>query len=88
MNGLTPLEENILTGARDNGMVPFPQGAARAVEQTFKVLENLARRGYLRFVQNGNWYQAYWLTEKGRRLARAVRSFHRRSLSRTACQMS
>ena len=84
MNELTPIEEGILTCARTDGMVPFPQGAARVIEQSFKVLESLAQRGYVHYERNKNWYRAYWLTEKGRRLARAIRAVHRQCLPATA----
>lgn len=80
MDDLSPREEDILAGVRNDGMIPFPQGAARAIEQTFRILQNLAARGYVRYEKNINWYRAYWLTEKGRRIARAIRVVHYRRL--------
>jgi hypothetical protein len=84
-NDLTPLEEDILTGTHDDGMVPFPQGPVRIVERSLKALENLARRGYVRYAQYKHWYRAYWLTEKGHRIACAIRAVHRPSSPQAAC---
>jgi hypothetical protein len=84
MNTLTSLEKSILIGAGKDGMISFPQGTARAVEQIFRIFDSLAARGYLQYANNKNWYHAYWLTEKGRRVARLLRSEDCQSLSRAA----
>lgn len=79
MNELSPVEETLLARARNDGMIAFPEGPARVVEQTFRILESLGRRGYVRYIKNQTWYRAYWLTNKGWQVARAIGAFHRRS---------
>ena len=64
MDELIPIQRSILTSARDDGMIPFPQGPAQVVETIFKVMEDMASRGYLEYVRK-TWYRAYWLTKKG-----------------------
>ncbi|MCI0535510.1 MAG: hypothetical protein L0Z50_09790 [Verrucomicrobiales bacterium] len=78
MNKLTPLEEGILTTTRDHGMIPFPQGTVRTIENIFRVLENMAKRGCVQYV-NKTGYRAYWLTDKGRKIVRAIRAFQRKT---------
>ena len=84
MNTLTSMEKSLLIGAREDGMISFPQGTARDVVQIFQILDGLAARGYVRYAKNENWYRAYWLTEKGRRMARLIPSEHCQSLARAA----
>ena len=62
MNELTPLEKEIVKSAHGDGMIPFPQGSFLAVERTFRMLDSLARRGYVEYVAK-TWYRAYWITE-------------------------
>jgi hypothetical protein len=69
MNELTPLEEEIIKSAHLDGMIPFPQGPILAVERTFRMLESLARRGYVEYVSR-TWYRAYWITQEGWRIVR------------------
>ncbi len=76
MSELTPLEEEIVKSAHADGMIPFPQGPFFAVERTFRMLEGLARRGYVEYVSK-TWYRAYWITEKGPRIVRGARKIQR-----------
>ncbi|MBI4326491.1 MAG: hypothetical protein HY674_14675 [Chloroflexi bacterium] len=78
MNELTPIEEGILTSARDDGMIPFPRGKARVVENSFQVMAEMARHGYVEYLKK-TWYRAYWLTKKGRRIARALQTVRGRT---------
>lgn len=83
MNELSALEIRILTAARDDGLIHFPQGTARAVEETFRILTGLAQRGYAQRA-NKTGYRAYWLTDKSRRLDRIARSVQPEALTQAA----
>ena len=76
MNELTPLEEEIIKSVHGDGMIPFPQGSFLAVERTFRMLESLARRGYVEYVSK-TWYRAYWITEEGWRIVRGGQKVRR-----------
>ena len=75
---LTPIEEGILSSARDDGMIPFPPGPARVVESIFKRMEDMARHGYVEYVKK-TWYRAYWITQKGRRIVCSLRRVRRKA---------
>lgn len=79
MDVMTPAEKGLLTGVRDDGMIAFPQGSARVAEQTVKLLKHLIQLGFVRYTRKRNWYRAWWLTRKGRRLLEAIGNFHRES---------
>src|SRR5712692_90259 len=76
MNELIPLEKEIVKSAHGDGMIPFPQGSFLAVERTFRMLDDLARRGYVEYVAK-TWYRAYWITEKGWRIVRRGQKLRR-----------
>jgi hypothetical protein len=77
---LTPPEQGLLTGAHSDGMIAFPQGSARVAEQTVKLLNHLIQLGFVCYTRKKNWYRAWWLTRKGRRLAEAIRVLPSHSL--------
>ena len=77
MNTLPRRQENILASAREDGMIPFPPGSARTAEAVFRIIEDLARQGYVEYARK-TWYRAYWLTNKGRQLACALQENPRR----------
>lgn len=83
---LTPAEKGVLTGARDDGMIAFPQGPARAAEQILNVLKHLIRLGCVRYTRKKNWYRAWWLTRKGRCLVQAIQTFQRESPARQSAR--
>lgn len=76
---MTPAEKGLLTGVRDDGMIAFPEGSARVAEQTVRRLKHLIQLGFVRYTRKKNWYRAWWLTRKGRRLVQAIGNFQRES---------
>lgn len=74
------IQQQIFASVNEDGMISFPQGSARAIEAIFKVMESMARQGYLEYVCK-TWYRAYWLTKKGWRTFRTLRSHQRPALS-------
>ena len=69
-----------MTAAADDGMIAFPQGPARVAEQTLLRLKHLIQLGRVRYTRKQNWYRAWWLTRKGRRLVEALQRFPRRAV--------
>jgi hypothetical protein len=76
---MTSEEKGLLTGVNGDGMIGLPQGSARVTEQTLRRLKHLIQLGFVRYTRKKNWYRAWWLTRKGRRLIEAIRTFQRDS---------
>lgn len=81
---MTPGEKALLVGVREDGMIAFPEGSTRSAEQTLKRLKHLIQLGLVRYTRKKNWYRAWWITRKGRRLAQAIGLWQRASSASVA----
>jgi len=78
---LTPDEELLLMSAREDGLIPFPEGRAWEVEAQMRLLLAMESKGYLHRKRNGHVH-GFYLTPAGLRLVSALQRRTRQSPAR------